>query len=435
VEQLKQKILFRSVFHDDVGDESDGRPDCNPMDLSSHSLSEVGDGPLQQDHGEEKNRVRGTELCKLRLKRIDTRRTSEEEEDEDVDFGVSSTVIRSNPFFSVSEDEEDETPTGSNPYQEPNKDEGRSRTLLNKVLVTPLNKSDPGEMKMTEHHSTPTRTLAPTVNAFSTITKFFATKTTAASNYINTSSVVGRRSTDSTTLRRYSSPILSPPRGLPICPISNHSPSNTVLSPKVTSNRLLSDHPTHFTGKKVMSDHSSPKSINVRTGIESLQTDRTTKVQQHVGLRNMGNTCYLNSAIQMLFSVRPFLVAMSKFHKTVHSLSDQTISTPLLESVLDLAQRMGVLQPTSLLEKLNSAADPSQLKRTLDNLTDKFKGYEQRDSHEFAATFIDLLHEEVSAVDSDAFDPTDTFLLNVQVCLKCDSCGYTRYETLTRSVW
>ena len=91
----------------------------------------------------------------------------------------------------------------------------------------------------------------------------------------------------------------------------------------------------------------------------------------------------------------------------------------------------------------------------MDGLTDNFAGYEQRDAHEFLSDLIDLLHEELSrAVDvdvntnaksvkeaggggSDSGDgtcrplplplPTDEyFRLDVDVCLTCDHCQYSR---------
>lgn len=87
----------------------------------------------------------------------------------------------------------------------------------------------------------------------------------------------------------------------------------------------------------------------------------------------------------------------------------------------------------------------------MDALTDKFTGYEQRDAHEFLSDLIDLLHEElthaVSAAggsgsggngEDDAGDtttsmstnvclPTDEyFRLDVNVCLTCDNCRYSR---------
>ena len=74
------------------------------------------------------------------------------------------------------------------------------------------------------------------------------------------------------------------------------------------------------------------------------------------------------------------------------------------------------------------AADPTALKRRIDDLSDLFSGYDQRDAHEFVRTLIDLLHKELengtARLDSEA-DPLPTedfFSLVVRRKLTCESC-------------
>ena len=95
------------------------------------------------------------------------------------------------------------------------------------------------------------------------------------------------------------------------------------------------------------------------------------------------------------------------------------------------------------------------VKKVMDQLTNQFHGCQQRDAHEFLGEVIDQIHEELSppskgsgdenkSIDSNKegkpespiggerlegnkIEPTDEyFRWNVQVCLKCKSCGYTR---------
>jgi ubiquitin C-terminal hydrolase len=81
------------------------------------------------------------------------------------------------------------------------------------------------------------------------------------------------------------------------------------------------------------------------------------------------------------------------------------------------------------------ATNPIAVKKAMDAITDKFVGYEQRDAHEFLSDLVDRVHDELeeetkeSGATEDASPlPTDEFFrMNVQVCLTCDSCGYTRY--------
>jgi uncharacterized UBP type Zn finger protein len=74
----------------------------------------------------------------------------------------------------------------------------------------------------------------------------------------------------------------------------------------------------------------------------------------------------------------------------------------------------------------------------MDAITDRFAGYEQRDAHEFMGELVDRVHDELeeeqkkrnTADDRRASGrlPTDDFRMTVQKVLKCESCGYERYE-------
>jgi hypothetical protein len=160
--------------------------------------------------------------------------------------------------------------------------------------------------------------------------------------------------------------------------------------------------------------------------ISSSPTKENHAVQQKfIGLRNIGNSCYLNAAVQMLFSVGSFISDLESFYTTVRMASSPHVLMPLTENLLDLARRMKNLRSDRAIE--SSSADPSKLKEAVDKATDKFKGFQQRDAHEFAATFIDLLHDEATAASQGGVVPTDThFLMKVERCLACDSCGYSR---------
>ncbi len=134
--------------------------------------------------------------------------------------------------------------------------------------------------------------------------------------------------------------------------------------------------------------------------------------QKWRGLRNDGNSCYVNSSLQQLFSVPNFMQALSK-RQEGHELT---------ASLFQLYE--------NLLQNGNSrCASAKPVKRVVDKLTNRFHGYQQRDAHEFLGEVMDQIHEELSK-DSESKskqDPTDDFFRwNVQVCLQCKSCGYSR---------
>lgn len=158
----------------------------------------------------------------------------------------------------------------------------------------------------------------------------------------------------------------------------------------------------------------------------------------HVGLRNLGNTCYLNSSLQVLFSIPGFLNDLSSTYEKLASTNveegdNENETMPLCSALLSVASRLRLIPPRIKGDSTREgAAYPSILKKQMDKLTDKFAGFEQRDAHEFLSDLIDLLHDEFisSAKDNAKFSdelPTDKyFRLNVDVCLTCDSCNYSR---------
>jgi len=177
--------------------------------------------------------------------------------------------------------------------------------------------------------------------------------------------------------------------------------------------------------------------------VEMAATDRSNKWR---GLRNDGNSCYVNSSLQQLFSVPKFM----------QSISSRRNGHELAATLSDLyADLLGKSAGESSIRR-NNAGSARGVKKVMDRLTDRFHGCQQRDAHEFLGEVIDQIHEELSPPstgneqegseskqdgtgdksesprkeeDSGAreIEPTDEFFRwNVQVCLKCKSCGYSR---------
>jgi len=192
------------------------------------------------------------------------------------------------------------------------------------------------------------------------------------------------------------------------------------------------------------------------------------------GLRNLGNTCYLNSSLQMLFGLPGFVDRLQTVYKESLSSSNggsdekqdgiiaKSAETTLLGGVISVARAIGVLPKENKRQNADDAqetpvvtvaGDPRCIKKAMDSATDKFIGYEQRDAHEFVSDLLDLLHDNMAIekgsketdenseiVQSNETNeevkesktkctppPTDEyFRLDVRVCLTCDTCGYKR---------
>ncbi len=115
--------------------------------------------------------------------------------------------------------------------------------------------------------------------------------------------------------------------------------------------------------------------------------------QGRVGLHNLGNTCFMNSALQCLSHAMPL---------TRHFLSnrfkqDVNTSNPLgtggkladaYESVLkELWLKTGIASTT-----------PSELKRAISRFAPRFAGCSQHDAQEFLAYLLDGLHEDLNRI-------------------------------------
>lgn len=219
---------------------------------------------------------------------------------------------------------------------------------------------------------------------------------------------------------------VSPRRMLKISSTSHFPPSrktNSPLTSTLSPKRLIKTSPVvnpYKTAKAAsLSKTSAPK-----TG--------------HMGLKNLGNTCYMGSSLQMLFSIPGFF---KRLEETFNDLGNSThaedsTTMPLCKSLLSVASKAGILHSDVDVSALaRGYVDPSELKKEMDKVTEKFSGYEQRDAHEFLSDLLDLLHEEltearISSGKMDMTLPTDEyFRLDLDVCLTCNSCQYSRVKS------
>jgi len=200
----------------------------------------------------------------------------------------------------------------------------------------------------------------------------------------------------------------------------------------ITSPRLLSRPYDETNG-------SSLSQVRRRLDLDTSREEQSSSNKWR-GLKNYGNSCYVNSSLQQLFSVPKFMESISR-NKEGHALV--TILSNLWTSLMGRTDNIGGAP----------AALSRPVKEKIDQLTDRFKGSQQRDSHEFLGELIDRIHDELSGNEVNSNDngnvmspiasdsgksgrklsqdaivePVDEFFRwNVEVSLKCKSCGYSR---------
>ncbi|TKA67109.1 hypothetical protein B0A49_11932 [Cryomyces minteri] len=112
-----------------------------------------------------------------------------------------------------------------------------------------------------------------------------------------------------------------------------------------------------------------------------------------VGLTNLGNTCYMNSALQCVRSIEEL---------TYYFLEQQYKEELNVDNPLGHHGKMAKVYADFLAniysERASSSFSPGDFKRTLGSCQPLFSGYGQQDSQEFLSFLVDALHEDLNRI-------------------------------------
>ncbi|NXS69421.1 UBP2 hydrolase, partial [Pandion haliaetus] len=116
-----------------------------------------------------------------------------------------------------------------------------------------------------------------------------------------------------------------------------------------------------------------------------------THLQGLTGLRNLGNTCFMNSILQCLSNTKELrdYCLQNQYLRDLNN--NSRMRTALMSEFAKLIQLLWTSSP-------NDSVSPSEFKTQIQRYAPRFVGYNQQDAQEFLRFLLDGLHSEVNRV-------------------------------------
>ncbi|WVQ75606.1 hypothetical protein IAR50_005234 [Cryptococcus sp. DSM 104548] len=136
-------------------------------------------------------------------------------------------------------------------------------------------------------------------------------------------------------------------------------------------------------------------SSGTSAAVETRSQTKSKKGKGLVGLQNLGNTCFMNSAVQCLSNTQElsqyFLAGV--YNDELNRDNPLGMSGQIAEAFGQVIENLWAAQSSSY-----ASYSPRQLKWTTAKFASQFAGYGQHDTQEFIAFLLDGLHEDLNRI-------------------------------------
>lgn len=120
------------------------------------------------------------------------------------------------------------------------------------------------------------------------------------------------------------------------------------------------------------------------------------------GFRNIGNTCYLNSGLQMLVQNKDLCHLIAKY----------STDSPVLEKIANFIK-------SYYDDSVSDVIIPTEIKKLVEDKQQIFYGYQQQDSTEFIIYLLDIIDEEIKKINKESEGIKPIFGIEFNVRIKC----------------